>query len=53
MTVIEPARTFYPAEAYHQDYVERTGRVCHVGNPWPEVLAAPKDAAPAATGAQH
>jgi peptide methionine sulfoxide reductase msrA/msrB len=53
VTVIEPARTFYPAEAYHQDYVERTGRVCHVGNPWPEVLAAPKDAAPAATGAQH
>lgn len=43
VTVIEPAKTFHPAEAYHQDYVERTGRACHVGNPWPEVFAASKD----------
>jgi peptide methionine sulfoxide reductase msrA/msrB len=40
VTQIEPAKTFYPAEDYHQDYVERTGRACHAVNPWPEVLGA-------------
>jgi methionine-S-sulfoxide reductase len=38
VTVIEPAKTFYAAELYHQDFVERTGRACHAVNPWPEVL---------------
>ena len=33
-TEVEPAETFYPAEAYHQDYIAKTGRVCHVSNPW-------------------
>ena len=34
VTQIEPARQFYAAEDYHQDYVEKTGRACHVKNPW-------------------
>lgn len=34
VTQVEPARTFYAAEEYHQDYVEKTGRACHVRNPW-------------------
>lgn len=34
VTQVEPAKTFWPAEAYHQDYMERTGRACHVANPW-------------------
>jgi peptide methionine sulfoxide reductase msrA/msrB len=31
VTVIEPAGEFHDAEAYHQDYVDRTGRACHSG----------------------
>ena len=33
-TQVEPAATFYPAETYHQDYVARTGRACHIADPW-------------------
>ncbi|MBI4719332.1 MAG: bifunctional methionine sulfoxide reductase B/A protein [Planctomycetes bacterium] len=33
-TQLEPAKTFWPAEEYHQDYLEKTGGVCHVANPW-------------------
>ncbi len=35
VTELEPAKTFYPAEQYHQDYIAKTGRACHVTNPWP------------------
>ncbi len=34
VTQVEPAKTFCPAEEYHQDYIEKTGRACHVTNPW-------------------
>ena len=34
VTEIEAAKTFYPAEDYHQDYIVNTGRACHVKNPW-------------------
>jgi methionine-S-sulfoxide reductase len=34
VTRIEPAGTFWPAEDYHQDYIAKTGRACHVANPW-------------------
>jgi peptide methionine sulfoxide reductase msrA/msrB len=30
VTEVEPAKQFYAAEDYHQDYVEKTGRACHV-----------------------
>ena len=52
VTQVEPAKTFHPAEDYHQDYVERTGRACHAVNPWPEVFGT-KDAAKEAAGAGH
>jgi peptide-methionine (S)-S-oxide reductase len=33
VTEVAPATTFWPAEAYHQRYVERTGHgACHVAN---------------------
>jgi methionine-S-sulfoxide reductase len=33
VTEVRPASTFWPAEAYHQRYAERTGRGgCHVAN---------------------
>jgi len=34
VTEIEPAKTFWVAEDYHQDYIANTGRACHVTNPW-------------------
>jgi len=34
VTQVEPAKTFWPAEDYHQDYVEKSGRACHVADPW-------------------
>lgn len=34
VTQVEAAKTFWPAEDYHQDYVATTGRACHVANPW-------------------
>jgi peptide methionine sulfoxide reductase msrA/msrB len=34
VTQVEPAKTFWPAEEYHQDYLDKTGGVCHVANPW-------------------
>ena len=37
-TQVQMAQKFYMAEDYHQDYVEKTGRMCHGGNPWPKVL---------------
>ena len=37
VTEVETADTFYPAEDYHQDYIETTGRSCHVTNPWPTI----------------
>jgi len=35
VTELEQAKTFYPAEKYHQDYIAKTGRACHVTDPWP------------------
>lgn len=34
VTQLEKAKTFYPAEDYHQDYIVKTGRRCHGKNPW-------------------
>ena len=47
MTQVVEGGTFFAAEDYHQDYVDRTGRACHGINPWPQVLGSAK-AAPAA-----
>ena len=33
-TQVEPAKKFYIAEENHQDYIENTGKTCHVTNPW-------------------
>lgn len=33
-TQVEPAQEFFPAEAYHQDYIARTGRRCAHTDPW-------------------
>lgn len=50
-TEVAQAGTFHTAEAYHQDYVDRTGRACHGINPWPKVLG--EAAAGAASGGGH
>jgi len=34
VTQLEPAKTFWPAEEYHQDYLDKSGGACHVSNPW-------------------
>lgn len=35
VTEVEPARAFWKAEEYHQDYLEKhPGRYCHTGDPW-------------------
>ncbi|MFN7988422.1 MAG: bifunctional methionine sulfoxide reductase B/A protein [Thermoanaerobaculia bacterium] len=34
VTVVEPAKTFWPAEEYHQEYLAKNGASCHVKNPW-------------------
>jgi methionine-S-sulfoxide reductase len=34
VTRVEPAGTFWPAEEVHQDYVAKTGRACHLSDPW-------------------
>jgi peptide methionine sulfoxide reductase msrA/msrB len=34
VTEVQEAQTFWPAEDYHQDYIVKTGRHCHVANPW-------------------
>ncbi len=34
VTVVEPAKTFWPAEEYHQEYLAKNGAFCHVKNPW-------------------
>jgi peptide methionine sulfoxide reductase msrA/msrB len=48
--VVSGGGPFYPAEAYHQDYVVNTGRPCHGSNPWPAVLGT-ADAAQPSRGA--
>jgi peptide methionine sulfoxide reductase msrA/msrB len=34
VTEVQQAQTFYAAEDCHQGYIERTGRACHVADPW-------------------
>jgi peptide methionine sulfoxide reductase msrA/msrB len=34
VTEVEAAKTFWPAEEYHQDYIAKNGAACHVKNPW-------------------
>jgi peptide methionine sulfoxide reductase msrA/msrB len=47
VTEIEPAKTFYTAETYHQDYLEKNPtRGCHIGKPWWLTKKAPAAAAP-------
>jgi methionine-S-sulfoxide reductase len=47
VTQVVEGGTFFAAEDYHQDYVEKTGRACHGTNPWPTVLGGGKAPAPA------
>ena len=39
VTEVAAAAIFYPAETYHQDYIARTGRVCHVVDPWADATS--------------
>ena len=34
VTIVEPAKKFWPAEEYHQEYLAKNGASCHVKNPW-------------------
>jgi peptide methionine sulfoxide reductase msrA/msrB len=34
VTQVAAAKKFWPAEDYHQDYIQKTGRACHVADPW-------------------
>ncbi len=34
VTQVEPAKTFWPAEEYHQEYIAKNGAACHVRDPW-------------------
>ncbi|TAM47185.1 MAG: bifunctional methionine sulfoxide reductase B/A protein [Acidobacteria bacterium] len=34
VTRVEPAKTFWPAEEYHQEYIAKNGAACHVKDPW-------------------
>jgi peptide methionine sulfoxide reductase msrA/msrB len=34
VTQVTRAKSFWRAEDYHQNYIERTGRACHVKDPW-------------------
>lgn len=34
VTQVEAAKTFWPAEEYHQDYITKNGASCHVADPW-------------------
>ncbi len=34
VTAVEPAKTFWPAEEYHQEYIAKNGAACHVKDPW-------------------
>ena len=40
VTRIEAAQKFWPAEEFHQDYIEKTGASCHVVDPWKTGAAA-------------
>lgn len=50
VTEIEAAKTFYPAEAYHQDYLENNPhRGCSLAKPWWVTKQAPTEPGPAAS----
>jgi len=34
VTQVEPAKTFWPAEEHHQEYIAKNGAACHVRDPW-------------------
>jgi peptide methionine sulfoxide reductase msrA/msrB len=34
VTLVEEAKTFWPAEKHHQEYIARNGAFCRVANPW-------------------
>ena len=34
VTEVAPAKTFWPAEEYHQEYIAKNGAACHVKDPW-------------------
>jgi peptide methionine sulfoxide reductase msrA/msrB len=49
VTEIEPAKTFFAAEDYHQDYLDKNpGRGCHIGKPWWITKKTPLSAGPSA-----